>query len=71
LRRVEVEPGSELFGQPIVQEARAAVRLDAQQLRPDDGNDPALFDEAQEIVPSVLVQCGHHLGGGIHLFSQI
>jgi hypothetical protein len=66
LRGVDIEPGGELFGQPFVQQPRAAVGLDAQQLRPEDGNHAALFDEAEEVVPRVLVKLSHHLCGGVH-----
>jgi hypothetical protein len=57
LRRVDTEPRSEFLGQPLVQQARAGVGLDAQQFGPDDGNHPALFDETQQIVPSVFIEC--------------
>ena len=43
-------------GQPFVQQPRALVGVDAQQVRPDDGNDPPLLDVIQEVVPGVLVK---------------
>ena len=39
-----------------MQQARAPVGLDLQQLRADDRDDAPLFDEAEQVVPGVVIQ---------------
>ena len=53
---VDRELDRELFGQPFVQQARALVGVDAQQVRPDDRYDAPLLDVIEEVVPRVLVE---------------
>ena len=56
LRGADVEPGGEPFGGPVVQQPRSAIGGDHQQLGSDDRDDPPLLDEAQQILPRVVVE---------------
>ena len=56
LADVDIETPGQLLGQPVIQQARSLVGLDHQQLRSDDGDDPPLLDEAEQVVPGVIVQ---------------
>ena len=54
--RVHRQLGRQLLGQPFVEQPRTLVGVDAQEVRPDDGNDPALLDVIEEVVPRVLIE---------------
>jgi hypothetical protein len=41
-----------------MEEARALLGVDLEQLRPDDRYDAPLLDEAQEVFPGILVEGG-------------
>ena len=56
LRDVHVETLRQLPGKPVMEQAGSLVGLDQQQLGPDDGDDATLFDEADQVVPGVLIQ---------------
>ena len=56
LADVDVQPARELLREPVIEQARSLVGLDLQQLRPDDRDDATLFDEAEQVVPGVVVQ---------------
>ena len=58
LRGVDVELGGELLGDPVVEEARAGLGLDLEQLGPDDRDDAALLDEVEQVLPRILVERG-------------
>src|SRR5690606_11729895 len=55
-RCIDLQARRELAGQPLVEGHQAAVGLHAQQVRPNDGNDPTLLDVVEEVVPGVLVE---------------
>ena len=56
IRGGDVESRGELLGGPVKQQPWPALGGDQQQLRPHDGDDPPLLDEAQQIVPRVIVE---------------
>ena len=56
LRDVHVEPRASFSGKPVMEQAGPLVGLDQQQLGPEDGDHAPLFDEADQVVPGVLIQ---------------
>ena len=56
---IDIEPDGEFLCEPVVQEARAAVGCDLQELRSHDWNHAALLDEAQEVIPGVIIESRH------------
>ena len=56
LRDVHVEPLRQFPGKPVMEQAGPLVGLDQQQFGPDDRDDSTLFDEADQVVPGVLIQ---------------
>jgi len=64
--RVDVQPRREFFRQPVLQEARAGLRLDLQQLGPHDGDDALFLDEVEQVVPDIVIERrgGKGRGGG-------
>ena len=55
---VDVEPGSQLFGDPVVEQAGPGFGLDLQKLGADDRDDPALIDEVEQVFPGLVVERG-------------
>ena len=58
LRRIDAKLACQLFGDPFVEQAGAAIGLDLKELRPDDGDDSALFDEIEQVLPRIVVERG-------------
>ena len=56
LADVDVEAHGQFFREPVVEQARPVVGRDLEQLRADDRDDAALFDEAQQVVPGIFIQ---------------
>ena len=57
VRGIDVQAGREFLGQPVIQQPRTMFSRDLQQLGPDDRNAPALLDEAQQVIPGIVVEC--------------
>ena len=62
-RGIDVELAGELFRDPVVEQARAGLGLDLQQLRPDDRDDAALLDEVEQVLPRIVIERGER---GVH-----
>ena len=58
VRGGHVESRGELFRRPVEQQAGTALGRDHQKLGPYDRNDPSLLDEAQQVLPRVVIERG-------------
>ena len=55
-RGVNVELEGQFFSQPVVEQTRARIGVDLEQLGADDRDDAFLFDEVENVVPRIVVQ---------------
>src|SRR5262249_21339391 len=62
LRGVDAQLDRKLLRDPFVKKAGPAVRLDLEELRADDGNDSALLDEVEQVLPRILVERADGVG---------